>query len=346
MASMAEYAERYLGLKPRETEERLRMAEALERLPLLDGAFAAGERYFSAVRELTRVATAETEAEWMDRTLEMTVGEIEKLVSGRQRGDRPDDPQGPRRHRIVLDLSAEAFALFREAEAKLRRDADVALSDNDSIALMARQVLGGPNDDGRSSYQIHMTMCPRCERAEQDGRGQSLAVTDEVAERASCDAQRVDASGHAAQDIPPATRRLVMRRHHRRCAAPGCRNATFTDVHHVVFRSEGGTHDPDRLIVLCSAHHHAVHNGAMRIEGTWSGGFRFFHADGSVYGTAAKAEHTAVLVDLHQALRGLQFPDREARAMVDQVRPHMGGTATLEDALRMALAVSRSAMRA
>ena len=339
---MAEYAERYLGLKPRETEERLRMAEALEALPLLDGAFAAGERFFSAVRELTRVATAETEAEWMGRTSDMTVGDIEKLVSGRERGDRPDDPQGPRRHRVVLDLSAEAFALFREAEAKLRRDVDVALSDDDSIALMARQVLGGPNDDGRSSYQIHMTMCPRCERAEQEGRGQSLPVTDEVAERASCDAQRVDASGHAAQDIPPATRRLVMLRHHRRCAAPGCRNATFTDVHHVVFRSEGGTHDPELLLVLCSAHHHAVHNGALRIEGTWSTGFRFFHTDGSPYGTAAKAEHTALLVELHQALRSLEFPDRQVRTMVDRVSPHVGAKVTLEDALRMALEASRS----
>src|SRR5262249_41997331 len=50
MATMVDYAERYLGLKPRETEERLRMAEALEGLPLLDGAFAAGGGYFSAGR--------------------------------------------------------------------------------------------------------------------------------------------------------------------------------------------------------------------------------------------------------------------------------------------------------
>src|SRR5678809_315309 len=185
-----------------------------------------------------------------------------------------------------------------------------------------------------------MTMCPRCQRAEQEGRGQSIPVTDEVAERACCDAQRVDASGRAAQDIPPATRRLVMARHHRRCAAPGCTNATFTDLHHVIPRAEGGTHDPELLMVLCTAHHRAVHNGALRIEGSWSAGFEFFHADGSVYGSAAKAANTALLVDIHQALLGLQFTERETRSMVNRIRTHVGASATFEDAIRMALAAS------
>jgi HNH endonuclease len=343
MASFAEYAEHYLGLTPRQAEERLRVATALESLPRLDRALASGERHFSAVRELTRVATAETEAEWMERSRDMTVGDIEKLVAGREPGDRPDDPQGPRRHRLVLDLSAETYALFREAQAKIRRDSDDALTDDDSISLMARQVLGGPGDDGRSPYQIHMTLCARCGRAEQEGRGQSIPVVVEAAEQATCDAQRVDAAGHAAQDIPPATRRLVMARHHRRCAAPGCRNATFTDVHHIIPRAEGGTHDPELLIVLCSAHHRAIHSWTLRVAGTWSTGYRFFHADGSPYGSAAKAENTALLGDVHKALRGLQFTERQTRAAIDHVRPHVGAHATFADVFRMAMAVTRSA---
>src|SRR5262249_2809305 len=131
MASFAEYAEHYLALTPRQTEERLRVATALEDLRCLDAALARGERHYSCVRELTRVATAATEQEWMARTKDMTVGDIEKLVSGKQAGDLPDDPPGPRRHRLVLDLSAEAYALFREAQAKLRRDSDSALTDDD-----------------------------------------------------------------------------------------------------------------------------------------------------------------------------------------------------------------------
>jgi hypothetical protein len=38
MATLFEYAERFLGLRPRQTEERLRVASVLEDLPLLDAA--------------------------------------------------------------------------------------------------------------------------------------------------------------------------------------------------------------------------------------------------------------------------------------------------------------------
>jgi hypothetical protein len=71
-----------------------------------------------------------------------------------------------------------------------------------------------------------------------------------------------------------------MRRQHGKCAVPGCRNALWTDVHHVRLRSEGGTHDRENLLALCSVHHGAVHRGALFIEGTWSTGLTFRHADG------------------------------------------------------------------
>src|SRR5207245_7943909 len=77
----------------------------------------------------------------------------------------------------------------------------------------------------------------------------------------------------ASQTIPPATRRLVMRRHRGCCAVPGCRNALLLDVHHVELRSEGGDHDPENLVPLCSAHHRAVHDGRLLISGCYSTGF-------------------------------------------------------------------------
>jgi 5-methylcytosine-specific restriction endonuclease McrA len=42
-----------------------------------------------------------------------------------------------------------------------------------------------------------------------------------------------------------------LRRHHGKCAVPGCTNRSYLHVHHTTPRSEGGTHDPDALIVLC-----------------------------------------------------------------------------------------------
>src|SRR6266487_5124250 len=60
MASFYEYAERYVGLSPRQTEDRLRVGKALEDLPRLSSSLAEGQLPFSAVRELSRVVTPET----------------------------------------------------------------------------------------------------------------------------------------------------------------------------------------------------------------------------------------------------------------------------------------------
>src|SRR6187401_333277 len=64
-ASLGEYAERIVGLNPRQTEERLRVGRALAALPLLDAALASGELAWCAIREITRVAPIQTEAAWL-----------------------------------------------------------------------------------------------------------------------------------------------------------------------------------------------------------------------------------------------------------------------------------------
>jgi hypothetical protein len=51
-----EYIERLFGYSPRFTQERLRVAEALEELPELHAALSSGALHWSVVRELTRVA--------------------------------------------------------------------------------------------------------------------------------------------------------------------------------------------------------------------------------------------------------------------------------------------------
>src|SRR5262249_54960679 len=151
---------------------------------------------------------------------------------------------------------------------------------------------------------------------------------------AQCDAQYVDESGgRAKQDVPPAIRRMVVRRQHGRGAVPGCRLATFTDLHNLRFPSGGGTPGPDNLFLPFSAHHAALHRGTLVIEGaSWSAGLTFRHADGSVYGAP-----TAVLEDVRAALRGLGFKERECRFMMDEVRPHVGAEDSVEAVVRWAL---------
>ena len=41
---------------------------------------------------------------------------------------------------------------------------------------MARQVLGGPSDEGRSSYQVYLNVCERCGSGQQLGQGELVDV--------------------------------------------------------------------------------------------------------------------------------------------------------------------------
>ena len=64
MVSALDYMERVLGHTPHAASERLRVARVLGELPVTSDAFELGELPYSAVRELTRVATPENEARW------------------------------------------------------------------------------------------------------------------------------------------------------------------------------------------------------------------------------------------------------------------------------------------
>ena len=150
-----EYVERLFGYPARMTYEKLRVAEALQTLPELAQALRDGQVSWSCLRELTRVATPETERTWLERARGRTVREVEKLVSGHRPGSLPDDPAEPsvERHVLRFEVSGEVLATFREAMARIRGDAGEPLDDDAVLLLLARRVLAGPVDEGRASYQ-------------------------------------------------------------------------------------------------------------------------------------------------------------------------------------------------
>ena len=117
----------------------------------------------------------------------------------------------------------------------------------------------------------------------------------------------------AKQSIPPAIRRLVLRRDGGRCRVPGFRHATFVDVHHLDPRSEGGGNDPENLATLCPAHHRANHRGELVVEGRPTTGLRFFHADGTAYGGSLSATVAAVRAKACRALQGMGYREKEAK---------------------------------
>jgi hypothetical protein len=364
-ATYAEYLERLFGFSPREVKERLRVARALEELPCMQDALETGRLCWSAARELSRVATPGTEEAWLSAISDKTVREVEELVSGRVRGDGPDAPPDDeaRRHVLRFEVGGATLALVNEALAKLRRDAEGPLEEEEALALMARMVLGGRREAGTSSYQIALTVCERCERGWQEGKGELVRVTPNVVAMAACDATHIGHIGRvprrggethvgptrASQTIPPRVRRLVSSRDHGACVVPGCRSCVFVDVHHLDPRAEGGSHDPDNLVTLCGAHHKRVHEGSLIITRS-ADGLLFTHADGSPYGSPTVE---AAVADLHAqafgALVGLGFKESAVRRALERLRQHGDGNtprepheAPLEGLIRAALAVLSS----
>jgi hypothetical protein len=189
--SFSEYIERLFGYRPRTTQEKLRVAEALEGLPNTARELESGALSWCAARELTRVAAPATERAWLDAARGKTIRQLEEMVANRSPGDEPTTPpEDVTRPRILrFEVAPETFALFREAMQQLRRSAGEAWNDDAVLLWMARHALGGPGDEGRSSYQVSLTVCEACSNGAQLACGELVPVGDAVVAMAECDAQ-------------------------------------------------------------------------------------------------------------------------------------------------------------
>lgn len=280
-AHIGDYAEEVLDLTPRKMRALLHVARRLPDLPCLDEAFAAGRIGWTKARELVRVVTPETEEAWVARAQALTSRALEGEVAEAQLGERPPTgapkkPKGPARIRMVFELDAVEAEIVRDALSWLAsQTGEEDLDRGGALAAMAQRILHDAEGDAAPSalrHRIVVEHCPRCGAS----TGERTEVTDAVADTARCCGDAVDlregpARGHRSSQIPPATRRAVLHRDRRRCVVPGCRCRLWLDVHHLVPRSRGGTHDEANLVTICPIHHKLVHEGVLAVWRDHSG---------------------------------------------------------------------------
>jgi hypothetical protein len=275
MVSIREYLERRMGYTPGVASERVRVAEALEAMPALDGALASNELSYSAVREITRIATRRTERAWLAACRGKTVKEIVELLAEREPGDRPESPRKPdlRMKEKTFKYPPHVEAILRQCRAKLEGEMGERVAEHEVLEAMGLAFLrGGSATSTKAPIQIAISMCPSCKVARQTGAGVEFAISPATFERAACDAQwlgNVDGErARAVQDITPALRAFVLARDKHRCCVPGCRSAQNLEVHHFKHRAHGGSHEPSNLGTLCGGHHALYHQGKLLIRGT------------------------------------------------------------------------------
>ena len=239
-------------------------------------AYRAGELSFTAVRELSRVATAETEEAFLEAARGKTSPKIQQLVSGRTRGDTPETPPDPALARTWLrhEVSAEVGAMWQRMRTALADEMGHHLDDDTLLRTVIARALEPAATEGvsRPATQHAVTTCKRCGDAWTTDAGHDTPLTDAEAERALCDATYVgdlelDAPERPTLTVPRGLRRKVWIRAKGRCEVPGCRSRRCLDLHHLKPQCEGGPHTLWNTALFCRGHHHLGHEGKLRITG-------------------------------------------------------------------------------
>jgi len=89
------------SIDPRSAREHVRVARALEELPLVRERFSHGELSYSKVRALTRIATPEIEAELVEMARFATAAQLDRLVRGYRRAVSLESAEAAHRDRFL-----------------------------------------------------------------------------------------------------------------------------------------------------------------------------------------------------------------------------------------------------
>ena len=187
------------------------------------------------------------------------------------RQDEPPKPETPERAAGAADVSAETPWPSRA----------------DGAVRVAEWFLAGNPVTGTGGERFQVIV-----HVDQDVLGPDGAwaatledgsrVSAETLRRVACDCGMVAMSrngealniGRRARTIPPAIRRALMLRD-RGCAFPGCTHTAFLHGHHIEHWLHGGETSLDNMVLLCTFHHHLVHEGGWRITAGAEGTFVF-----------------------------------------------------------------------
>jgi len=302
------------GVEYIEARECRRVALKCEQLPVLREAAETGAIGWTYLREVVRVASLETEAEWLDLCNRYSSRKLQQLVKHTKAGESPLDPGGERPDTLPVEtdlrmtLPAEINALFVQVTRELSLRARRPLSARAVLECLLAQHLTGqafPDEKewNKLTDQARRDLVAR--RAAEQREVDELRATENSRESsaapwAAVAATEVPCPGEAelelvrpapahwendrlrfnadARHLTEAQRRELVRRDAYRCATPDCPHHLWLHVHHIVFYCQGGVTVPDNLIILCSTCHARLHRGRLHVQRLEGGALRWTDA--------------------------------------------------------------------
>ena len=317
--SMAVWLTYRVGLTPGVAREKVRVSRALAQFPATDEALRLGQISYWKVRELSRVATAETEAQLLEYAAQTTGAQFEKvcrLFRQTQREHVPTDCEPERwvHQRGTHDGMVRLTIQVRPEEAATLTAAMESASDTgalvDGLMAMAEETARGDKPHRPPAEVVVHIDANTLTGQLPDGSG----VPTEVCERLLCDAGVVPVLedehgrtldvGRKSRSVPASLRRALHMRDEG-CRFPGCNHSRWLDAHHIQQWSRGGETSLSNTVLLCSAHHRLLHEGAVDMKVDDSGEFTFHDQHGR---KLAPAGTPPAPEDTLEGLRTVQEP--------------------------------------
>ena len=291
--SFSRYCRERLGLGVRRAWLLIALERRLVMLPGIAGAYRSGALSWVKASALARVSTEVSEQRWLRLAAAVTVRRLLEEVALAETGASPRGPRGlDADGRVQLstptrgpagtppaDIPAAGQAPEPGPRTRIRFWAphEVASLWHEALAI-CRLRAGRPLDDWECIQSILASFLDTwCVRAD------------------------------------PAWRRRyrIFERDGWRCRVPGCTSRRSLHVHHIDFRSHGGTDDDANLAVLCATHHlQGIHRGRVRCHALPDGLLAWEFAPDPLRGPLA-----AYVEDvLWSAARAAVPPEAETRA--------------------------------
>ena len=320
--NMAEWLVAQLGISYATAKAWTRVAHALDRLPLLAGAFEEGRLSFEQVRLLVKMADHHDDAELVELGRSRSVAELTTLAQRREppvygeemtaRGRRKvwwktsedqlsikggfDLPAADGARVIrAIETVAEALPVHPETESRDSFEARCA----DALALICSANLAEARAD-RATVVIHADASFACDPSAEGSaeleEGPALSWASLQRHLCDCELETIVAKpvgslgiGRKSRSIPRWLERRVRRRDHG-CRFPGCGLSRWTQIHHMRHWTAdmGETNEPN-LITLCLYHHHFLHEQHWKARGNPSGVLEFVGPTSSVLKTGPPA---------------------------------------------------------
>ena len=274
-----------VGMDLGAAREKVRVARKLAELPLIDGALRKGEISYSKVRAMTRVATAENEADLLNMARCATGAQLDKICRLKRMVNAlaGESAAEVEERRTVVErptgdgMVSIQLRLLPDEAARVMKALEVAGRGNraDGVVALAEAALAGkPIDEGSVRPPVEVVV--HVHASDLEGRTElGDGISAEVSRRLLCDAgvvpmledehgKTIDV-GRKTRTIPAALRRALDARDGS-CRFPGCTNRIFTDAHHIEHWLEGGETSLGNTVLLCRRHHGYLHERGFSLE--------------------------------------------------------------------------------